>query len=186
MKKPLLFIMMVIFMASCNPGKWCAKHAPIQESRKDSSTTKTEIKYRDTIIPIYIPGEHKTDTLYLENKSLSEILKYAQANPKKSVMGLFNSDTSRLETGLAISWAWIAKGILWHELTQKDTTIQKRLENAIKETTIYHDRYVEVQKKYLERERFWWGWIKKIFWIMVVIALIIVIVKFGWKYIKRI
>jgi hypothetical protein len=82
----------------------------------DSSKVVTEIRYRDTTIYIKIPGKHTIDSIMVT-------LPASRVSPTR----LF----SELEYCKAISF--IKENKMFLSLSQKDTVIEAKLKNAIKE-----------------------------------------------------
>lgn len=91
---------MVVFMSSCG----APKVAMTTDVQKDSVSVviKESVIYRDTTIYVEVPVE-----------VIKEILP--------------DTDTSHLETSLAISEAWVNAGKLNHTLTHKDAKIEQTI-----------------------------------------------------------
>jgi hypothetical protein len=93
------------------------------------------IVVKDTTIYIQLPGQTVYDTVQV-------IIK-----PKPVKI-----DTAYAETSLAVARSWYEPPNLILKLTQKDTTIEQRLENAIREAYYWKEKYetintvVEVKK----------------------------------------
>ena len=120
LNKLLFFITLVLLVTSCSPRV-------IKEiSVKDSIVYKEKIVYKDTTIFKYLPG----DTVY------KETIVYVD-----KATGLINSKKLFAFTSLAEAIAWVYNGKLFLNLTQKDTTIEIRLDSAIKEANYWRERY---------------------------------------------
>jgi hypothetical protein len=91
MAKAVIILASAILLASCG----AYKHMPV-ESQKDSVSViiKEKVIYKDSLIYVEVPAE-----------SSSAIIP--------------DTDTSRLETSLAMSEAWVADGTLNHTLRHK-------------------------------------------------------------------
>jgi hypothetical protein len=93
--------------------------------------------------------------------------------------GLWNTDTSYLETSLARSHAVVKNGKLSHFLHQKDTTITKRYDSLLqvieKEREIWHSKEVLESSEKITRSGFNFK----------IIAIIIIILVLAWIIIKR-
>jgi len=116
--KAVFAIVMITMLAGCVTQERCLQRYPPEVKEITKLVTETKIVTRDTTIYVTMPAEVvvMTDTVVLDQGT-----------------GLINSKLSRLETSLAWSTAQIINSRLRHELYQKDTTIEHRLQNAIRE-----------------------------------------------------
>jgi len=93
--------------------------------------------------------------------------------------GLWNTDTSSLETTLAKSIAIVNKGELCHFLYQKDTTLKQRYDSLLqvisKEREIWHNREVIESSETIKRSGFNFK----------IIAIILIILVIAWIILKR-
>lgn len=98
--KRLIVVVLLLFFASCG----AQKNLPPTETQKDSVTiiVKEVVKYRDSLIYVEVPVE-----------------------VEKVIMAA--TDTSHLETSLAVSEAWVTDGKLNHTLAHKKTKIEKEV-----------------------------------------------------------
>ena len=118
--KYLITILLGLLITSCSPKI-------IKEVvTKDSIIYKEKISYRDTTIFRYLPG----DTVY------KETIVYVD-----KATGLINSKKLFAFTSLAEASAWVYNSKLFLNLTQKDTTIEIRLDSAIKEARYWKEKY---------------------------------------------
>ena len=117
MKNLIYILILLISLPGCTTQKRCLRKYPPQVTEVEKIITNTEIKYKDTVIYYPLPPEiiNNIDTVYITNDTL------------------INSNLSVLQTSLAISSAQIKGNLLYHNLLQKDTTIELRLDNALKE-----------------------------------------------------
>jgi hypothetical protein len=129
--RKILFFLVLISFASCVTRKACERKFPpeVMIIRKDSIIRTTETIYRDTTIYTHIPGDSVSDTKPVLQKD-----------------GIISSDTSNLATAFAKSRAYVDNGKLIHELIQKDTLIQKKIDNAIRLTWVRAERFFETSK----------------------------------------
>jgi hypothetical protein len=98
----------------------------------NSVTTVNTIKViRDTTIYIKIPG----DTVFLS-------------------VPMVEGEISKLNTPLAISYAWVLSGKLNHRLEQKDTAMATTIKGALK-TTIKESQKQEVKTRIENRLTSW-------------------------------
>lgn len=99
----------------------CAASSVMQDYQRDSviTTIREEVIYKDSILFIPLPMGNSTAILP-------------------------DTDTSRLETDLAISDAYVSKGKLHHNLRNK---------NALLPVEIKFPKYVYTKNDYLVRER---------------------------------
>jgi hypothetical protein len=115
--KAIFFILLPLFLFSgCITRQKCLQRFPPEIKEINSVTVEVRETLRDTIIFRELPGETliQVDTVLIDNK------------------GLINTNISFLETSLAWSKAQIRNNKLFHELVQKDTTLEFRLNDAIK------------------------------------------------------
>lgn len=118
--KYLIIILLGLLITSCSPKI-------IKEVvTKDSIIYKEKISYRDTTIFRYLPG----DTVY------KETIVYVD-----KATGLVNSKKLFAFTSLAEASAWVYNSKLFLNLIQKDTTIEFRLDSAIKEASYWKEKY---------------------------------------------
>lgn len=118
--KYLITILLGLLITSCSPKI-------IKEVvTKDSIIYKEKISYRDTTIFRYLPG----DTVY------KETIVYVD-----KATGLVNSKKLFAFTSLAEASAWVYNSKLFLNLIQKDTTIEIRLDSAIKEASYWKEKY---------------------------------------------
>ena len=93
--------------------------------------------------------------------------------------GLWNSDTSFLETTYSESFAVVQSGKLHHRLFQKDTTIRQKFDSLLqvitKEREVWHNREVKETSESVSRSGFSFKWI--------LISVILMVIL--WAGIKR-
>ena len=117
MKVKIILLVLLVFASSCVTQRRCLQKFP--------PTTNTTTIVRDSIIEILrdttiyfdIVGETIIDSVFI---LCPEVPNYVP-------------DTARAETSLAIAKAYWSFPNIELELTQKDTTIERRLENALRE-----------------------------------------------------
>ena len=159
--KLLAIILIGLAVTSCSPKI-------IKEVvTKDSIVYKEKISYRDTTIYKYLPGDTVFKTTYV----------YIDKNT-----GLVNSKKLFAFTSLAEASAWVYNSKLFLNLTQKDTTIEIRLDSAIKEASYWKEKY-QNSSTVVTKETFKSPWyMKALAWIgslsLVVIGLWIYKTKF--------
>jgi len=141
MKYLITLILFVLLFSGCDMKKYCHDRFPpvIQ--------TETEIKeviiYRDTTIYIPIPG----DTLIIRDTIVV-------------TEGIAYMPLKRLSTEICLAESWIENNIHNMELIQKDTVLERLIEDAIKEsvTTVTETIPVEIPVHF----KTWWDelWIR--------------------------
>jgi|WetSurMetagenome_2_1015567.scaffolds.fasta_scaffold00103_69 hypothetical protein len=166
MKAKWLFIALFsLILTSCITQRRCSIKFPSVNDTIKITTVKDSIVIRDTTIFIKIPGEKVTDSISIP---CPEVHNYI---PKKVCA----------ETQLASACAWWQYPVIKLELMQKDTTIVKRLNRALKESYYWRTLYEKVHitpapVKYVP------GFYKGCLWILIgeilVIALFIAFKKF--------
>lgn len=140
MKNQLIgLVFFALLMSSCVTQKRCEQKFPQQIITIDSVITKTETIYRDTTIFIELPGDTIRDTITVE-----------------VINGISNSRPSIHETDLAWSMAQVVNGFLRHELIQKDSTLARVIENAIRESATTTDKTKLITK--VEEKNYVTGW----------------------------
>jgi hypothetical protein len=138
-----LAVLLFIPLFACSPqtriNKIYTKHPDLKpESKTETIIQEREIvKYRDTTVYVNI---ERTDTIYKTTKVYIE-------------RGGMVSDTVRASSDYADAWAWVNINRLHVGISDKDTTLRFRLENALmeaskwkyessKETKVVMERYV--------------------------------------------
>jgi len=91
---------------------------------------RDSIVLRDTTVKKKVPGEADADSIVIP---CPEIINYI-------------ADTARAETSLAKAKAWWQYPRVRIELTQKDTTIELRLKDALKEAYHWRSEYLKITK----------------------------------------
>ena len=109
--------------------RWCDTHFPPSVDSVYKVITKDSIIYRDTTIFIHLPGEVVIDSVVIPCPDPGPAY-----IPKKVCA----------ETSLASACAWFSWPVIKIELVQKDTTIQKRLDNALKESYFWKSEYERI------------------------------------------
>ena len=127
--KTLIPILIAIAFSSCVTQKRCNTKFPPQRDTIRIETTRDSIVFKDTTIYVEIPGEIDIDTLVIPCPPPP-----ASYIPKKA----------HAETSLAEAWAWWSYPIIKLELIQKDTTIEKRLDNAVKEAYRWKTKFEKI------------------------------------------
>jgi hypothetical protein len=142
MKNQLIGLVFVaLLMSGCVTQKRCEQKFPQQIITIDSVITKTETIYRDTTIFIELPGDTIRDTVEVTVKE-----------------GIANSRPSIHETDLAWSMAQVVNGFLRHELIQKDSTLARVIENAIRESATTTEKN-KIQTRIVEKNYITgWQW----------------------------
>jgi len=115
-------------LAGCATERRCNIKFPPQRDTIKIITIRDSIIYKDTTIFIKLPGEVRIDSVFI---------------PCPPPPPQYIPDTARAETSLSLAKAWWSYPVIKLKLTQKDTTIMWKLDNAIKEA--YHWR-MEYQK----------------------------------------
>lgn len=118
--KFVLLVLTLFILIGC-----CPKITPTV-IKKDSIVYREKLVYKDTTIYKHLPGDtvNKVDTVWINKWN-----------------GLANSKKIYAFTSLAEASAWVKNSKLFLNLTQKDTTIEIRLDSAIKEATYWKEKY---------------------------------------------
>jgi hypothetical protein len=161
--KAILYLSLFLTLlgqSGCVSYKKCLEKYPPSRDTLRITQVRDSIIYRDTTIYVKIQGETKHDSIFI----------------KIPVEGkLFSFDTLRQDTPLASAEAWIADSYLQLKLTQKDTTILTKLNNAVMEAYHWRSEYEKVTETPKEVK-----YIPKIYKIAFWIVLVAVIVLAGY------
>jgi len=146
----LIIILLLFALVGCN-GKIVSNSHIKKNDRTSVSNSQvsdiTKIEVKDTSKKVALPVE----------KSASE--KFVNQNS-----GRISSDTSKLETSTALSWAWIYDGKLLHWIKNKDSltvtvpttkTFEKHSESNNQKTSIAKSSE-DVKTIYVEKKLKWW------------------------------
>ena len=136
----LLLAAVMFFFPSCATQKRCSMKFPpkVEVIQKDS--IYEIITFRDTTIYIQLEGKivTKTDTVYVQN-------------------GVILNKEIRGESKFATAIAGIAKNKLYLRLTDKDTTLEIKLNNAIKMARYFEMKFnTEKKVEYIEKDLTKW------------------------------
>lgn len=123
-------ILVVFAVTSCVTQKRCSKKFPPHADTIKIIQVRDSIILRDTTFYIKLPGETVTDSVMIP---CPEVINYI-------------ADTAVAETSLAKAWAWWQYPRIRLMLEQKDTTIERRLENALKEVYHWKSEYLKITK----------------------------------------
>lgn len=122
------FLTLFLTLSSCVTYKRCQNKFPSVNDTIRIETVKDSIVIRDTTVYVSIPGETVIDSVVIP---CPEVPGYV---PKKVYA----------ETSLAKASAWWSYPVIKLELIQKDTTIEKRLARALKESYYWKTLYEKV------------------------------------------
>ena len=123
----VLIAMFIVVMIATSCSRWCQKHSTPSVVIVDSSRTVTETKYRDTIVYVQIPGKIRVD-------SIPVVIQVA------GTPALITPNRLHSELAYCEAEAWIKSNKLFLELSQKDTIIATKIQNAIK-SVVTSERY---------------------------------------------
>ena len=154
----LIIILSIAVLSGCATQRRCARKFPPQIITEKEVIT--EIVYRDTTILVHIPA----DTVYAE--------KVVFKTPEG-----YQTDLSVLHTTYAKSTAQVLKGVLLHELFQKDTEIERVIKNAIKEhSTHTTDTVTKIHEvPYVTP---WHNFTVRFFWVAIAFGLVYILLRF--------
>lgn len=129
--KALTILILVLISSSCITQKVCLRKFPISADTVRIVTFKDSIVYRDTVVTVHLPGEVVRDTIRI---------------PCPPPPPSYIPDTARAETKLAVATAWWDYPNISLQLIQKDTTIEARLDSAIREAYHWRKEFEAVTK----------------------------------------
>lgn len=121
-------ILMVLF-SSCATRQICNRRFPVVADTVRVVLSHDTIIYRDTVVTVTIPGVTVTDTVLI---------------PCPPLPPEFIPDTAQAETPLAVATAWWSYPVIRLKLVQRDTTIQFRLDSAIREAKSWRELYENI------------------------------------------
>lgn len=162
----ILFVLVVVAGSSCATQRRCSRKFPPSSDTIKIVQVRDSIILRDTTVYIKIPGESAADSIVIP---CPEIINYI-------------ADTAVAETSLAKAKAWWQYPRVRLELTQKDSTIEHRLKNALKEAHHWRLEYEKITKvpdpvKYVPK-------IYKYSMMFAVVVILTVILRIASKFIK--
>jgi len=166
MSRSLILILLICFTGfSCVTQRRCLEKFPLSNDTIRIIEIRDTIILRDTTIFIHLPGESRTDSVLI---------------PCPPPPGPYIPDTARAETSLAAAAAWWDYPSIKLRLIQKDTTIEARLKDAIREISHWRNEYEKIlQVRTLKKipgiyKAALFGWIG----VIVIIIMLIIIKKF--------
>jgi hypothetical protein len=164
-KNAILIAFIAILFAGCVTQRRCNLRFPPSTETVTLITEHDSIVYKDTTIFVKLPGEYRIDSVTI---------------PCPPPPASYKPRRVYAETSLAKASAWWDYPVIKLELTQKDTTIEKRLEDANKEVYRWKNEYNKIVKvpppvKYIPGiyKSALWGWI-----LVIISAIIYVVIKF--------
>jgi len=162
--KKLIFILILFSFAGCVTQQRCQRKFPPVEKTHDSIVTRiVTVTVHDTIpIPI------EPDTILIEK-------------PVYVKDGVVNSDTLRAETDFAKAWAAVVQSSLKLGLMQKDSTINRIIQDSIKTSLQEHYHTHTIIKEKIVYKVHWYD---KAARSIAGGVLIIVFLFFGVKFLK--
>jgi len=128
--KTLILALVVLFLtlSSCVTYKRCLGKFPPTLDTERKTAVKDSIVFRDTTIFIKIPGERVIDSFPIPCPDVPGYI------PKRVYA----------ETSLAKASAWWEYPNIKLELIQKDSTIERRLDNALKDAFHWQSEYEKI------------------------------------------
>lgn len=157
-------------------------------SRHDSVSSRVEENKRDTTAGVTISGGKSSseDTLKYDPEITTPVIPDTII---RTVISGLNTPVNHLTTPLAESWAWVKNGKLFHEISQPDTTLWIRLDNAIRERNYYRDRYQSEKEKIISapvvKGSWWntlWVWSGRAVWTILIIGIAFFALKWFRKF----
>jgi len=131
MKRCTALILMVLIFSSCVTRKICLKKFPVVADTVEVVHYRDSLVYRDTTIWVTIPG----DTIIHSDSVLI---------PCPPPPAQFIPDTALAESRFAIARAWWDHPFIRLTVADRDTTIELRLDSAIREAYHWKEMYQNV------------------------------------------
>lgn len=121
--------LIAIMMTACVTQRKCNLKFPPSTESNIIVKVHDSLSYRDTIIFVKVPGDYKTDSVKI---------------PCPSPAPGYIPDTAYAETSMAYAKAWFLYPNIKLSLTQKDTTIERRFKDALRESYYWKSEYSKV------------------------------------------
>jgi len=119
-------IILLLIFTSCVTQKKCINKFPIQSNNTTIIESKDSIILKDTLIIINLPEKVIIDSIKI---------------PCDEVPIYYIPDTVKVKTDFAEAKAWFSNKHIKIKLIQLDTILNIRLENAIKESYYWKNKY---------------------------------------------
>lgn len=159
----LLILILSLFLGSCVTQRRCNnKFPPISDTTR-ITIIRDSIVYKDTIIYIQLPAIVKKDSIII---------------PCPPPPLAYVPDTAYAETPFAKAKSWWSYPYIKLNLEQKKTTLELRLDSAIKEVYFWKSEYLRIKQTKVVKE------IPRIYKTAMSICIFIFAVAFiflGWK-----
>lgn len=121
-------ILTLILISSCVTQKRCmTKYPPIADTVV-TVITRDSIVFKDTTVYITLPGETIIDSIVIPCPPMPDYV----------------PDTAKAETDYALAIAWYDPPKLMLRLDQKPSTLEIRLDSALREAYYWKDKYENV------------------------------------------
>jgi hypothetical protein len=117
-KITVILVMLLLTSSSCVTQRKCNLKFPVQTDTLRIVTVRDSVVYKDATVFIHLPGEIRTDSIEIP----------CPPPPPSYIPRKVTAETS-----LAFAEAWWDYPSIKLVLVQKDTTIERRLEDALKE-----------------------------------------------------
>lgn len=166
LKFVIIILVSIILLDSCSMERYCSRRFPPEVSTDTIQNTVTIIKhdtvYRDTIIPVTIPGAVVTDTVQLPDTiiwSSNGVGVYISNKKLRSLNARAFTPLAEAEAHMQIKPLRIVLN-----LTQKDTTLKIKLDSALMRVDFWKEKYLEIQNNQVKVEKYIPGFYKFTLW----------------------
>ena len=152
-RKLTVLILIVALASSCVTQRRCLQKFP-PEVKTDTvfyEVVRDSIVYRDTTIILTLPGQTVIDSIFIKP-------------------GVVETSPVVLETALARAEAYYRTPKVYLKLIQKDTTIQVRLDSALRDAYHWKAQYYEILAQTLIKEKYIPEIYKIALWLVIGIA----------------
>ena len=138
MKTLTLILTVGLLLYGCNPGRYCERHFPPVHDTTVITHTDSVIQYKDHIVPYYLPP----DTVYVYKIDTLPI-----TVPGKLFLG--KTVTASNDFCNAMAWSSIQGRLINTHLllSEKDTTLQFKLDSAVKTVTYWKSKYTTIHER---------------------------------------
>lgn len=144
--KHILILILIVTASSCVTAKKCSIKHPVKPELIIKDSIREVVTYRDTTIYIHLQGEKVTvhDTIFIKD-------------------GVIVFKPVNAESKFATARAWMFNNNIFLTITDKDTTLEIKLLNALKNASYWESKYKS--EKIIEQVKYIPKFIKFLAWV---------------------
>ena len=150
MKNYVLIFISLLLLSSCVTQRRCLQKFPpvVSSDTVYYETTRDSIVYRDTTIIITLAGQTVIDSIFIKP-------------------GIVQTSPVILETSLARAEAYYKTPKVYLKLVQKDTTLNIRLDSALKEAYYWKTSFMNITNQSIQKEKYIPNFYKVCTWLLI-------------------